>query len=61
MGSRRAAGVKGGADSFIHKGTNGRWIGVLDDEELALYDEAMSKLPTDYADWLQNGASALQN
>ncbi|WP_160728711.1 hypothetical protein [Qipengyuania vulgaris] len=53
--------MKGGADSFIHKGTNGRWIGVLDDEELALYDEAMSKLPTDYADWLQNGASALQN
>ena len=48
-------GFKGGADTFIHKGTNGRWVGVLDEEDLALYDEAMSKLPPDYAMWLQNG------
>ena len=46
---------KGGGDTFIHKGTNGRWVGVLDDEDLALYDEAMAHLPEDYASWLENG------
>jgi len=46
---------KGGRDTFIHKGTNGRWIGVLDEEDLALYDEAMGKLPPDYAHWLAHG------
>ena len=48
-------GFKGGADTFINKGSNGRWVGVLDDEDLALYDQAMAKLPADYAHWLQNG------
>ncbi len=48
-------GFKGGPDTFINRGTNGRWVGVLDDEDLALYDEAMSKLPPDYAKWLQDG------
>ena len=43
------------ADTFINKGTNGRWKGVLDDEDLALYDQAMGKLPADYAQWLENG------
>lgn len=46
---------KGGGDTFINKGTNGRWVGVLDDEDLALYDEAMAKLPPDYANWLAKG------
>ena len=58
VGENIAFAFKGGADSFIHKGTNGRWVGVLDDEDLALYDEAMAKLPPDYADWLQNGGQA---
>lgn len=49
---------KGGAESFIYKGTNRRWVGVLDDEDLALYDEVMSKLPADYAKWLQDGGSS---
>ena len=48
-------GFKGGADTFIHKGTNGRWLGVLDDSDLALYEQAMSKLPPDYATWLETG------
>ncbi len=52
------AGFKGGAQTFIHKGTNGRWRGVLDDEDLALYERAMAKLPSDYAHWLANGAGA---
>jgi aryl sulfotransferase len=50
---------KGGADTFIHKGTNGRWIGVLDEEDLALYEQTMSKLPVDYASWLENGRRAM--
>ncbi len=55
VGDNIAFAFKGGADSFINKGTNGRWIGVLDDEDLALYDEAMARLPPDYARWLQDG------
>lgn len=48
---------KGGADTFINQGTNGRWIGVLDDDDLALYRQAMSALPEDYARWLEAGRS----
>ncbi|TDI58366.1 MAG: sulfotransferase domain-containing protein [Alphaproteobacteria bacterium] len=55
VGANIDFGFKGGANTFIYKGTNGRWQGVLDDEDLALYDEAMAKLPPDYAHWLQNG------
>lgn len=55
VGDNIAFAFKGGADAFINKGTNGRWVGVLDDEDLALYDEAMGKLPSDYARWLQDG------
>ena len=47
--------MKGGADTFINKGTNGRWEGVLDTDDLALYHQAMAKLPTDYAHWLECG------
>lgn len=43
------------ADTFIHKGTNGRWQRVLDEEDMALYEAAMRKLPADYAQWLENG------
>jgi aryl sulfotransferase len=48
-------GFKGGGDTFIHKGTNGRWDGVLDSEDLALYEQAMAQLPADYAQWLEHG------
>jgi aryl sulfotransferase len=48
-------GFKGGADTFIFKGTNGRWIGTLDDDDLALYHQAMARLPGDFAAWLENG------
>lgn len=58
VGDNIAFAFKGGGDSFINKGTNGRWVGVLDDEDLALYDQAMAKLPRDYAHWLQNGGPA---
>ena len=55
MSEQVAAGFIGGTDTFFYKGTNGRWVGVLDDDDLALYHEAMAKLPPDYAHWLANG------
>ena len=50
-----AFAFEGGADTFINKGTNGRWIGVLDDEDLSLYETEMAKLPADYVRWLELG------
>ena len=50
-----AFAFEGGADTFINKGTNGRWIGVLDDEDLSLYATEMAKLPADYVRWLELG------
>jgi len=47
---------KGGAQTFLHKGTNGRWREVFTDEELALYDAACSRVLTaECRDWLENG------
>lgn len=35
-----------GADAFLNKGTNGRWRGVLADEEVATYHaRAVERLP----------------
>ena len=34
----------GGGESFLHKGTNGRWRDVLTADELARYDAAVAKL-----------------
>ena len=46
----------GGATSFIYKGTNGRWKGVLSEEQLHKYNEVMNnKLPSDCIEWLVNG------
>lgn len=46
----------GGAETFIHKGTNRRWQGVLSDEELAQYDRLVSeRLSPDCAHWLATG------
>ena len=58
VGEEIASGFIGGADTFINKGTNGRWVGVLDEDDLALYEEAMAKLPPNYARWLENGGSS---
>ena len=57
VGENIAFAFKGGADTFIHKGTNGRWRSILDEEDLALYEEAMAKLPADYAAWLEGGGA----
>jgi len=51
---------KDGAQTFIYKGTNGRWRDILTQDELALYRETMAKtVPPDCARWLENGGPAL--
>jgi aryl sulfotransferase len=48
--------LKGGAETFFYKGTNGRWREVLSEEELALYDEAATRVMTpECRYWLENG------
>ena len=47
---------KGGANTFINKGTNGRWKDILSDEDIKMYHQAMTrKLSPDCANWLENG------
>jgi aryl sulfotransferase len=42
----------GGADTFLYKGTNGRWRDVLTPEEVAAFDEAArQRLPADANAW----------
>lgn len=50
---------RGGAASFLHRGTNGRWRGVLTEDELARYDELCERsLPPDCRAWLEHGRAA---
>ena len=47
---------RGGGDSFMNKGTNGRWRDVLNADDLALYDAAVERaLTSECAVWLENG------
>jgi aryl sulfotransferase len=47
---------KGGAQTFMNKGTNGRWREVLSAEELAQYDSLCAKaLTPDCRRWLESG------
>ncbi|SON56840.1 Glycolipid sulfotransferase [Hartmannibacter diazotrophicus] len=46
----------GGAETFIHKGTNGRWRDVLSAEESEKYERlALENLGADCARWLATG------
>ena len=46
----------GGPQTFINKGTNGRWRDVLNDDDLKLYDAAVTReLTPECASWLENG------
>ncbi len=50
---------KGGAQTFLNKGTNGRWRDVLSDEEVARYDAACERaLEPDCRAWLESGGAA---
>lgn len=49
----------GGAETFIHKGINGRWRDVLSTEEIAEYDRrAAAELDSDCTRWLATGELA---
>jgi len=59
MAPRGGASWKGGAQTFINKGTNGRWREVLTAEEIAAYEaKALAELGPDCARWLAHGAAA---
>jgi len=45
----------GGAGTFIYKGSNGRWRDVLEDSDLALYEEAAAALDPGLRAWLEGG------
>jgi aryl sulfotransferase len=46
----------GGAQTFINKGTNGRWRDVLTPGEVAEFDaKAVRELGADCAEWLSSG------
>ncbi|HEY1755602.1 MAG TPA: hypothetical protein VGG72_09425, partial [Bryobacteraceae bacterium] len=46
----------GGAETFLHKGTNGRWRDVLSKEESAAYEQrATAELGEECARWLAGG------
>ena len=47
----------GGAKTFMHKGTNGRWTDTLTPEENQSYEKrAVAELGPECADWLAKGA-----
>ena len=47
---------KNGAATYMNKGTNGRWKGLLNEQDLALYEAATKKvLSEDAAKWLADG------
>ena len=61
-GSRVNMIFENGADSFFHKGTNGRWRGVLTQAQLDRYDALVTaQLPHDAAQWLEAGSLATGN
>lgn len=48
----------GGAETFVHKGVNGRWRDTLSATESAAYEErALRELGPECADWLKTGRS----
>lgn len=50
---------KGGANAFLHKGTNERWRAVLSDADLADYRAALeARVTPDLATWLEHGRLA---
>ena len=50
---------EGGVDRFFYKGDNGRWRGVLTDDDLALYDTAAAQLDPELRRWLEGGRHAV--
>lgn len=56
------AGFVGGAETFLYKGTNGRWRDVLTPDELALFETRCQELlPPEAVAWTTEGQSALRS
>ena len=52
---------KGGAKTFINKGTNGRWRSVLTSDELKMYDATVAReLTPDCHTWIENGRKGVE-
>jgi len=50
----------GGGQTFLNRGSNGRWREVLTREDLALYPAMVERsLSPDCARWLEQGRAAL--
>lgn len=50
---------EGGAETFVHKGVNGRWRDILSAEEIEKYDHiAVAELGPECARWLATGCGA---
>jgi aryl sulfotransferase len=48
--------IEGGYDSFLHRGTNNRWKGMLTDADLADYEERIKlELSPALSEWLRGG------
>ena len=46
----------GGGNRFLHKGTNGRWRGVFNQEDLALYNTRLEQeFSPELARWIESG------
>ncbi len=46
----------GGGNTFLHKGTNGRWRGVVDEADLDLYDaKVKAEFSPALASWIEHG------
>ena len=57
MAPMRGERWKGGARTFIHKGTNGRWRDTLSKVEVAAYEaRAVAELGPECAKWLAQGS-----
>ena len=51
---------QGGGDTFLHKGTNGRWRDVVNQEELKLYDrKVQEEFSPALAQWIEFGRLGL--
>lgn len=52
---------KEGPQTFFFKGTNGRWQGVLTDEQLAMYEEKAARVLTpECRAWLEQGRTVFE-
>lgn len=48
-----------GTWNFFHKGTSGQWRTLCSEDELALHDQVLLRLPEDLRSWLARDASPL--